>query len=194
MPACSVLFAERMLSMRLLGASAISAVVAGALIAGSAANVRPAHTLELSAGRVDGHVVLGRTLAGVRAILGRPTFTRRTRWWYRAIWGRREDFRVMVIFSRAARFRATSIVFERGPLVDRKLGSVLALTPTRFQTAVEDRYGDHFVLVRPYRCRSKGLCTGVFDSRDGRLHITFGRTGQRGTFITMWRSSTARAA
>jgi hypothetical protein len=81
--------------------------------------------------------------------------------------------------------RAWSIVFERGRVVDPKIGNILALKPTRFQAAVLERYGDFFELRKPYRCRG-GLCTGIFDAIEGTMHITFGTTPGRGTFVTVW--------
>jgi hypothetical protein len=53
---------------------------------------------------------------------------------------------------------------------------------------VESTYGHEFRLVRAYRCRSVGLCTGEFKAIDGGLHMTFGWTAGRGTFVTVWTS------
>jgi hypothetical protein len=86
-----------------------------------------------------------------------------------------------------SRLRAWSLVFERGPVVDPRLGNVLALRPARFQAAVLERYGDTFELRKPHRCTG-GLCTGIFDAIEGTLHITFGTTRGRGMFVTVWQT------
>jgi hypothetical protein len=85
-----------------------------------------------------------------------------------------------------SRLRAWSLVFERGPVVDPMIGNILRLKPRRFQAAVRDHYGHIFELRKPYLCRN-GLCTGIFDEIGGALHITFGITPGRGTFVTVWR-------
>jgi hypothetical protein len=149
---------------------------------------RPGHNLDLSTGRVDGWAVLGRTPAGVRSRLGRPNFTSGRAPLYYEIWGSRADWRLKVFYRRReGRLRAWSLVFERGPVVDPRLGNILALRPARFQAAVVERYGDFFELRKPYRCRG-ALCTGIFDAIEGTLHITFGTTAGRGTFVTVWQT------
>jgi hypothetical protein len=165
---------------------AAMAVVTGALIVSGAGTAGTGHKLDLSTGQVDGHTLLGRTPAGVSSLVGRPDFTGGTTRRF-AIWGSRNDFSLMVIYRRReGRLRAVSLVFERGPLVDPRLGNILALKSTRFQAVVRDRYGDTFELARPYRCRFHGQCTGTFDAIRGGLHVTFGTTARRGTFITVW--------
>jgi hypothetical protein len=164
-----------------LMAAAVALIVPAA---GTAA--RPGHRLDLSTGRVDGWAVLGRTPAGVRSLLGRPNFTGGPARRPYDIWGGRADWSTKVFYRReGSRLRAWSLVFERGPVVDPRLGNILVLRPTRFQAAVRDRYAATFELRKPYRCRS-GLCTGIFDAIEGTLHITFGTTPGRGTFVTVW--------
>jgi hypothetical protein len=153
--------------------------------AGTAA--QPGHRLDLSTGRVNGWAVLGRTSAGVSSLLGRPDFRGGPARRPYETWGRRADWSLKVFYRcEGSRFRAWSLVFERGPVVDPRLGNILALKPTRFQAAVREHYGDIFEVRKPYRCRGS-LCTGIFDEIEGTLHITFGITPGRGTFVTVWR-------
>ena len=168
----------------------VMVAVAGALILPGAGTARPGYQVDLLTGRVDGRTLLGRTPAGVHSLLGRPDWTAGAKQpgLYRDHWGSRAEFSLMVIYrQREGRLRAWSLVFERGPVIDPRLGNVLALQSTRFQAAVRDGYGDTFELTKPYRCRS-GLCTGIFDAIEGSLHITFGTTARRGTFITVWQT------
>jgi hypothetical protein len=56
---------KRLLSLFVLAVSAFPAAVAQAT---------PGHTVDLASGRVDGHSILGKTIAQVTAALGRPDF------------------------------------------------------------------------------------------------------------------------
>jgi hypothetical protein len=165
----------------------LMAAAVGLMVPAAGTAARPGHSLDLSTGHVDGWAVLGRTPAGVRSLLGRPDFTGgppRRRY---DMWGNRSNWTVKVFYYRREgnRLRAWSIVFEGGPVVDPRLGNVLALKPTQFQAAVRNRYADTYELRKPYRCRN-GMCTGIFDAIEGALHITFGVTPGRGTFVTVW--------
>src|SRR4051794_14470641 len=83
-------------------APTVAAVVVG--VAGmSSAGVATGQTrvsVELRSGRVDGHRVLGRSIAGVTAALGRPTWRQAGGMLYRIGYGDRTNFRTMVLFRK----------------------------------------------------------------------------------------------
>jgi hypothetical protein len=162
-----------------------------AVLALPAAGARGAtgHTVDLTNGRVDGHPILGRTIAGVTAALGRPDFRIGPRSWYRIGWGDRHNFSFEVIFHRSGGVQhAWSIAFERGPIRDAKLGDLLARSSASLQAAILARYADVFKLVRPYTCRA-GNCVGEFAPRTGSLlHLTFGTHRILGTWLTVWQT------
>lgn len=162
-----------------------------AVLALPAAGARGAthHTVDLTTGRVDGHPILGRTIAGVTAALGRPDFRVGPQSHYRIGWGDRFNFSIEVIFRRSGGVQhAWSIAFERGPLRDAKLGDLLGRSSSSLQAAILARYGDTFTLVRPYACRS-GNCVGEFAPRAGaRVHLTFGTHRVLGTCLTVWQT------
>jgi hypothetical protein len=147
-------------------------------------------TVNLATGYVDGHRVLGRTIAGVTAALGRPDFRLGPMSRYRIVWGDRSNFSVAVIFRRSGGVqRAWSIAFERGPVREPKLGNVLARSPSSLQSAVLARYPDNFKLLRRYVC-AEGGCIGEFGPRGASsLHLTFGTHHALGTWFTVWQAS-----
>jgi hypothetical protein len=145
------------------------------------------HTVDLASGRLDGHRILGRTIAGVTAALGRPDFHSGSRSRYRIGWGTPRDFSIEVLFRRSGGVqRAWSIVFERGSIRDVKLGDVLQRRSGAFQTAVLARYGNTFRLLRGYACKSEGACVGELAPRSGSVHLTFGTQRVTGTWLTVW--------
>jgi hypothetical protein len=172
---------------RLLVLSMLAVLTLPAAAGAGGASVR---TVDLATGYVDGHRVLGRTIAGVTAGLGRPDFRLGPTSRYRIGWGDRINFSVEVIFRRSGGVqRAWSIAFERGPVRDPKLGDVLARSPSSLQSAVLARYGDNFKLVRGYACRADG-CVGEFGPRAASsLHLTFGTHHALGTWFTVWQAS-----
>lgn len=143
-------------------------------------------TLDLATGRLDGHPVLGLTLAQVTASLGRPDF-RIAASNYRIGWGTRLNFSVEVLFQRRhGVLRAWSMAF-RGPVRDPKIGQLLALNSRSLQAAILHSYGDSFRLIRAYACRS-GTCVGELAPRTGSsLHLTFGTRRALGTWVTVWK-------
>ena len=173
--------------MRRLLILAMLAVLA--LPAAAGAVGASAHTVDLAKGYVDGHRILGRTIAGVTAGLGRPDFRIGPTSSYRIGWGSRSNFSIEVIFRRIGGVqRAWSIAFERGPIRDPKLGDALARTPPSLQAAVLARYADNFKLVRAYACR-EGRCVGEFAPRThSSLHLTFGTHRPLGTWFTVWQT------
>ena len=172
---------------RLLVLSMLAVLTLPAAAGAAGAGVR---TVDLATGYVDGHRVLGRTIAGVTAALGRPDFRLGPTSRYRIGWGDRSNFSVEVIFRRSGGVqRAWSIAFERGPVRDPKLGDVLARSPSSLQSAVLARYSDNFKLVRRYAC-TEGRCVGEFGPRGASpLHLSFGTHHALGTWFTVWRAS-----
>jgi hypothetical protein len=144
------------------------------------------HTVDLTNGRVDGHAVLGQTVAQVTAALGRPDFRVGPRSRHRIGYGTATDFSTEVIFRRSGGVeRAWSIVFERGPALDVKVGDLLQRSAA-LQTAVLAHYGRTFRLVRSYACKRTG-CSGEFAARNGGIHLTFGTQPVSGTWLTIWK-------
>jgi hypothetical protein len=168
----------------------LSAMAALALMP-SVARGAASHTVDLASGRVDGHPVLGRTIAGVTAALGRPDFRVISQSRYRIGWGSRHNFAIEVIFHRSGGSqRAWSIAFEKGPVRDVSTGELLGRTPESLQTAVVAGHADTFRLVRSYHCSAR-RCVGEFAPRPGHaLHLTFGAHAALGTWLTLWREST----
>jgi hypothetical protein len=162
-------------------------IVGAALLASAAAHAGSGHRITLANGELDGKRILDRSIAEVNAALGQPDFTSGPRRFRRVGWGRPDNFSLAVLFRPVnGRLRARTLVFEAGSIRDARIGDLLARGPESFQAAVQSRYGSQFQLVRSYQCRSAGLCTGQFKARDADLHVTFGRTVGRGTFVTVW--------
>jgi hypothetical protein len=143
-------------------------------------------SVDLATGHVNGHRVLGLTVAQVTAALGRPDFRVSPRSRYRIGYGPQSGFSTEVIFRLSGGVqRAWSVVFERGPVRDMKVGDLLQRS-TALQTAILTKYGTTFRLVRSYACKSKGQCSGEFAARSGPLHLTFGTQPVTGTWLTIW--------
>ncbi|MGZ4317598.1 MAG: hypothetical protein ACXVRS_17475 [Gaiellaceae bacterium] len=146
------------------------------------------HSVDLSNGRIDGRLVLGRTVAGVTAALGRPDFRSGPKGSYVVGWGSRPNFSFEVIFRPTGGVeRAWSIAFERGPVFDVKIGDLLNRSPTALESLVRARYAGTLRLVHPYAC-TKSICSGEFASRTGSLHVTFGKRPTLGTWLTVWKA------
>jgi hypothetical protein len=144
------------------------------------------HTVNLANGRVDGHLVLGRTVAQVTAALGRPDFRVGPRSRHRIGYGTQSDFSTEVIFRRSGGVeRAWSIVFERAPARDVKVGDLLQRSAA-LQKAVLARYGTTYRLTRFYACKHTTECSGEFAARNGPIHLTFGTQPLTGTWLTIW--------
>jgi hypothetical protein len=152
------------------------------------ANGADNRTVDLVSGRVDGHPVLGRTVAGVTAVLGRPDFRHGNRRLYRIGWGTPTDFSMEVMFNRTnGALRAWSIVFARAPVRDARIGELLGRTSASLQAVVRTEYADLYTLIRRYRCRA-GMCVGEFAQRDRPLHLTFGTFPAHRTHLAIWTS------
>jgi hypothetical protein len=147
-----------------------------------------ARTIDLTTATVDGHRILGRTIAGVTAALGRPDFREGSRSHYVVGWGERPNFSFEVIFRPNGLVeRAWSIVFERGPVRDVSLGDLLGRSSPTLQAAILKTYANSFRLVRPYRCKSR-ICVGDFAERSGTLRLTFGTQPKLGTWVTVYQA------
>ena len=135
------------------------------------AQVATSHNVDLASGRVDGHQILGRTIAGVTAALGRPDFRIGPTTRYRIGWGTPRRFSTEVIFRRSGGVQhAWSVVFERGIVRDAKIGNLLQPSAT-LQRAIVANYGTTYKLVRPYTCKTETQCVGEFAARSGPLSI-----------------------
>ena len=169
--------------MRLVVVTAIALLAA----ASSASGASVSHRVDLVNGTLDGHRVLGSTVPQVEAALGRPDFLTDNGRLQRIGWGTPNDFTLEVIFQRRGRtLRAQTLVFERGTVTDAKAGSLLSQPSTRLQSTIKSRYSGAFELLHPLTCKH-GLCSGEFEATDTSVHLTFGSTRTRGTFITVWK-------
>lgn len=171
-----------MKGLLVVAATAVLALPAGA--AGASG-----HTVDLTTGRLDGRTILGRTVAGVTAALGRPDFHGGSRQTYMLGWGVRPNFSVEVRFHLAGGVeRAWSMSFEHG-VRDTRLGDLLGRSSPALQAAILRGYADAFKLVRPYRCKST-ICSGDFAQRAGPLRLTFGTQPKSlGTWLNVYRST-----
>jgi hypothetical protein len=143
-------------------------------------------SVDLVTGHVNGHRLLGLTVAQVTAALGRPDFRVGPRSRYRIGYGPQSSFSTEVIFRPSGGVqRAWSVVFERGPVRDVKVGDLLQRS-TALQKAILTEYGATFGLARSYACKSRGQCSGEFVARNGPLHLTFGTQPVTGTWLTIW--------
>lgn len=159
------------------------AVALGVAAAAAGASVR---SFDLGSGFVDGHRVLGKSVAGVTAGLGRPAYRHETRSRY-VLGYRLPPATVEVLFRRAAgRLVARTVVLQDPRLTEAKTGRLLQRSPRRIQAAIAAAYRGQYELVRSYRCRTPTLCSGEFSSTDGTRHVTFGRTAGGARFVTIW--------
>ena len=162
----------------------VLAVVAAPM---AAAQGTAPHSVDLATGEIDGHQVLGRTVAGVTTALGRPDFRSGPSSRYRVGWGTPARFSTEVIFRRSGGIQhAWSIVFERGQVRDAKVGDLLQPSPA-LQRAILAKYRATYKLVRPYACTTDASCIGEFSARSGPLHLTFGTRPLTGTWLTIWK-------
>jgi hypothetical protein len=144
-----------------------------AVLAVAVALLVPGHTVDLATGYVDGHRVLGRSVSGVTAGLGRPDFREPNR----VGWGKPERFTFEVLFHKA---RAWSIVFERGPLRDPNVGELLGRTSVAAAAAIRARYA--YEVAKPYACK-RAVCMLQLA---GSLHLVLGTQPRTGTWLTVY--------
>lgn len=162
------------------------ALVAVAFALAAAAAGASVHSFDLGSGFVDGHRILGRSVAGVTAVLGRPAYRHGSRTRY-VLGYRLPPATVEVLFRRAGgRLVARTVVLQDPRLTEAKTGRLLRRSPRSIQAVIAAAYGGQYELVRSYRCRTPTLCSGEFSTRDGRRHVTFGRTVEGARFLTIW--------
>ncbi len=125
--------------------------------------------IDLAAGTVDGHPVLGRSVAAVRSSLGLADYVERYTRRIDLGYGPRTRPRLEVIFNGTA----WALEFEDPNDTEAKLGRLLGLSPQTLQARIARLYSGAFRLVRSYRCDPKG-CFGLFFSRDGVRRVIFG--------------------
>jgi hypothetical protein len=168
---------KRLLALSVLAVLSLPAV---------GAQATTGRSVDLATGRVNGRRILGLTVAQVTAALGHPDFRVGPRSRYRIGYGRQNNFSTEVIFGpRGGVQRAWSIVFERGPVRDLKVGNLLQRSAA-LQKAILAKYGTTFRLARSYACEHKTQCSGEFAARSGPLHLTFGTQPRTGTWLTIW--------
>ncbi len=144
-------------------------------------------TVDLGTGTINGHAILGNSLAEVTKQLGKPDWrvpgTRK----YRIGYGQRTNFTMMVRFTRKnGTLRAVTVAFERPPLLEKQIGTnVLAMTPRAFQHAVARSYGNRLTIGTPRRC-IRGLCSVTLRASASDRRITFGTRKPLGAFLTIW--------
>jgi len=161
--------------------------IAAAVPTSSATTDKPSQ-IDLANGYIDGHRVLGRTVAGVTAGLGRPDYRKRGTRRYAIGYRPHPPFFVEVRFRREdGKLRAYSIVLQDITLEDARAGRLLRLGARRIQATIEREYGEMYSLSRAYRCRAGKLCTGEFRAAGSDRRVTFGRVHSGARFLNIWR-------
>lgn len=164
------------------------AVASAAVIAVPGSSASVSHlSADLASGEVSGHVVLGRTIAGVTASFGKPSWRVPGARTYRIGYGDRKNFTMMVIFrKRGGALRAVTVAFERQPLFEPELRmNVLAMPPRAFARAVRQAYPNALTIDRGPRCVG-GICKVEFRSADSERRVAFGQTRTLGSYLTIW--------
>jgi hypothetical protein len=168
-------------------AAAIVAAVALALVPAAAGAGFPVG-LDISTGRVNGKAVLGRTLAGVIRLFGRPDSYLRTPNVTYVRYGPPLTFSLLVLFrTQGKALVAHSLAFQDPATREVRLGRVLAQQPGAIERALRRRYGRLFRLAQPYACSGGEECSGEFRALSGTRRITFGLAAGH-PFVTLWAS------
>lgn len=139
--------------------------------------------LDLARGTVNGHALLGRTLAEVVAAFGRPDGSFRGSSLEYVRWGSPQTFSLLVLLRGG---RVVSVAFQDPSLVEVRTGRLVALAPPALQRALRQRYRGKLRLAEPYECHGGGECDGRFESVRGALDIRFGLAGPH-TFLSIGR-------
>lgn len=172
----------------------LSAAVVPTGALSSSAGRLPTRTIDLASGQLGGHTVLGRTVAGVTAAVGRPDqrlrgiarYTLR----YEPTSSRLGNWGVQILFRRdRGVLRSWSIVLTDSTFREPKTGRLLRLTPSALEKAVIAGYGDRYAVVRPYRCTTKpAQCRGELGPRGaGRFRLGIGLLMQsRQTYLVLY--------
>ena len=136
-------------------------------------------SIDLGTAKMDGHVVLGRTVAGVTAALGRPAQRLRSKQHYTLRYGSPWDIQVLFRREHGA-LRAWSII-----VLNPKL------TPATVQRIVAAKYTDRYKLLRSYACKPPFGCRGDFaPTGTHTLHLGFGvTTGSKQAYVVLFSAS-----
>jgi len=148
--------------------------------------------VDLSTGYVDGHRLLGRSIAGVTASFGAPSW-RHPRYanapLYRIGYGDRREPAMEVLFRRrSGMFRAVTVAFRKPPLAESRLGSdMLALTPREFTRAVFEKYKGMFTVATPLKCAFR-QCSVTLRLLGTSRYFSLGKLQRKpfGTYLSIW--------
>jgi hypothetical protein len=142
--------------------------------------------LDVSTGRVNGKVVLGKTLQDVVRLFGRPdSYLRTTNVTY-VRYGPPLTFSLLVLFrQQGPALVASSIAFQDPALIEVRLGHLLAQQPSGIQRALRRGYGRAYRLAQPYACSGGEECSGEFRALAGTRRITFGLAAGH-PFVNIW--------
>jgi hypothetical protein len=152
--------------------------------------------LDLVAGTLGGRELLSKRVAEVTASLGRPQRRTATKKLHVLNYGalplERGRWSMTILFRRRAGvLRATTLAFAGRALTERRLGRVLRLTPGQFERRLLQEYGDHYRVIRPYRCRTRPLtCRGEVAGHENGLGMVYGllfHGRPESRFITLYR-------
>lgn len=170
-------------------ATAVALALGVALAAAStAAPAAPRYSVDLESARVNGHQVLGRSIPGVTASFGAPSWrSARPSYLYRIGYGDRSDPAMVVLFHRTGgSYRAVTVAFDRSPVAEPRLGrDVLSIRPASFAHAVDEAYGAVFdVSVRSHCAR--GLCSTTLHHVGTKTYVSLGRRPKLGTYLSVW--------
>ena len=171
-----------------LAITALVCILVSLLAGKAASNDTAGPSIDFGSALVDGHQLLGRSVAGVTAAFGRPTWRESSGSRFRLVYGDRMNFRMLVLFRREQGvFRAVTVAFEKQPVFEQRTGTNLLAVPPRAaaeRTRAEYR---NIRLERPWRCKS-GICTVVLRAVGTSYHVTFGRTDAHGSYISIWKA------
>jgi hypothetical protein len=144
------------------------------------ASQRPVRELDLLLGRLDGRELLSKRVAEVTASLGRPQHRIATKKLYVLRYGslplRTGRWSLTITFRpQGGVLRSTLLAFAGRSLAERRLGTVLRLTPREFERRLLREYGDHYQVIEPYRCRTRPLrCRGEVVGQENGLTVGYG--------------------
>ena len=149
--------------------------------------------VDVATARVNGKVVLGRTLPDVVRLFGRPdSYLRAPNVTYLR-YGPPLTFSLLVLFrQQGPALVASSIAFQDPALVELRLGRLLAQQPGAIQRALRRGYGSAFRLDRPYACSGGDECSGEFRALSGTRRITFGLAAGHHAGVLLRRSDQLR--
>ncbi len=141
--------------------------------AGPAGETPPYERLDLMAGTVDGHVVLGRSAASIVSALGKPNAYRGQDLLYGLAPNGTAALTIHLARSRPSA-RAVWLEVRDARATDSRLGRVLTMQPIVLQQRIAAAY-PALAHAAPYGSEPALLgCTGTFRSRRGPVELAFG--------------------